>query len=310
MSDKKQPPVAIIIPHYKNKEDTLRCVKSFISCDYPDFSLFLIDLSDDLGEEEVQIEGLNIIIEKSENNGFGAACNFGVRKALTEGFEYFLTLNNDTVVKKNFLQPLVTSALLSPQSIFAPVIIDGNTGSIEVLAQKFSEASIKVYPSYPSNDIRLLNSLIQDNVNVVSTDVHCGCALFFTLNQFKELEGFNEDYFLYCEDIDLSFRALKLGYTLKISTESHIEHYHGGSSGGHQSKTNIYYNSRNRITIAKKYLQLNRKLKFLLVFPLLQGVKMFIWLLKGNLSDCLILLSALSDAIMGKNGINPKIDNT
>lgn len=307
---KQFPPVAFIIPHYINIKDTLRCLRSIKNCNYFNLKIFLIDLSNDFSEKNIEFASrFKLQIIKSANIGYGGACNMGIRKAIDNGFNYFLILNSDTQVEKNFLKPLIEKALNEPQTIFSPVIINGYNEKIEVISQKFTYSRAKVFSKLHSDSIDIIEDLMNKGILELETDVHCGCVIFLTRHQYEALSGFNEKYFLYSEDIDLSLRAKKIGFKLKVVIQSNVFHFSGGSTGGKDSIINIYYNSRNRILLAKEHFSFVQKVSFFVIFTVMQVSKTFFWLLKGEFKKIKVLIEAFKDGLMGKTGINKQISS-
>ncbi len=84
----QSPKVFIIVLHYKNWEDTNKCLASLKKIDYDDFETIVID-------------------NDKKNLGFAGGNNIGIKQALKNGADYVLLLNNDTVVEPNFLKKLV-----------------------------------------------------------------------------------------------------------------------------------------------------------------------------------------------------------
>ncbi len=68
-----------------------------------------------------------------------------------------------------------------------------------------------------------------------------GCALFMPTDIFLELEGFNESYFFYGEDLDLSIRASRKGVLLDVCKSAIVYHDGGGSIGKGTRKAYFYY---------------------------------------------------------------------
>lgn len=73
---------------------------------------------------------------------------------------------------------------------------------------------------------------------------------------WEELGGFDEEYFLYWEDVDLSVRATRIGAALIVETGATAVHDEGGTQHGHEQKSDLYYyfNIRNRLLFAARNL--------------------------------------------------------
>lgn len=105
----KPPKVSIIIINCNNYKDTSECLDSLGEISYPDFRIIVVDngsgiaLYQKMKSEYPQHQ----FIRNEENLGFAVANNIGIRNALEEGTDYVLMINNDTIVKEDFLEPMV-----------------------------------------------------------------------------------------------------------------------------------------------------------------------------------------------------------
>ena len=108
--------VFIILVNYNGSADTAECIRSLQSVRSPAFRLIVVDngSTDNSPEalralrEECPFE----LLEAGENLGFSAGNNLGIRYALSEGADFVLLLNNDTLVTEGFLEGLFPSASL------------------------------------------------------------------------------------------------------------------------------------------------------------------------------------------------------
>ena len=107
--------VAIVIVNYNGWKDTVECLHSLEDITYKNFEVFIVDnASTDQSCEKLRKEIGKVsiratLIEETENKGFSAGNNIGIQYALEKQFDYFLMLNNDTLVKKDFLDELLNS---------------------------------------------------------------------------------------------------------------------------------------------------------------------------------------------------------
>ncbi len=125
--------IYVIIINYNNFNYTLECVQSLLSSDFKDFRVIIVDNSENSSFFEIQnwlkkenagydvlknsyidnykIKDSKVILIKSENNGFAAANNIGIKLALTDqDCKYLWVLNNDTPVKSDSLSKLIKKA--------------------------------------------------------------------------------------------------------------------------------------------------------------------------------------------------------
>jgi len=110
------PKVAIIVLNWNNYAASSRCITSLRDLTYPRYTIYLVDnhSTDDsmykLTEEFKDMSNIHFIFNEA-NLGFAAGCNRGIKRALSEGCDYVLLLNNDCIVyKKDFLNDAITLA--------------------------------------------------------------------------------------------------------------------------------------------------------------------------------------------------------
>lgn len=180
------------------------------------------------------------------NVGFGAGINLGVAHARALGARTFLILNPDACIAGADLAALWERHARTPWSLVAPVVRrpDGSVWSrgSHLRLDSGSHGPLRSEPDTP------VLPWISGACFVV------GEALW------DELGGFDEDYFLYWEDVDLSVRATRAGAELIVVDDAEAVHDEGGTQSdrrGHargKSDLYYYYNIRNRLLFAAKLL--------------------------------------------------------
>jgi GT2 family glycosyltransferase len=109
------------------------------------------------------------------------------------------------------------------------------------------------------------------------TEFATGCSFLIKREIVENFGLFNETYFLYYEDADLSQRLIKMGYKLIFSPTSLVYHLNGASSDGSGGKVQVYYQTRNRLFFFFKYGDWKIKLR---------TIKLALkFLLKGNKTE-------------------------
>jgi GT2 family glycosyltransferase len=159
------------------------------------------------------------LISGHGNIGFGAGCNLGAASARDE---YLLFLNPDSIIEPDNIFPqLIKEYQQSPQIIIAGVKILNIDGTI----QKTTIRNI-LTPKIAICEAIGLNKLNIDATNidkVTKVPAITGSCMFVSKNNFTKLTGFDEGFFLHFEDMDLCYRATKLGDIIYIP---HIEITH------------------------------------------------------------------------------------
>ena len=114
-----KPPVAVVVPVHNHLPLTLSFLDSFGQVRYPNYLLIVVDDGSTDGTAEAMAKQYPQVVrlQGDGNLWWAGAVNRGVRHALAEGFQYVLTINNDTSVSPDFLDQLVETAERYPRSI-------------------------------------------------------------------------------------------------------------------------------------------------------------------------------------------------
>ncbi len=169
-------------------------------------------------------------IENSENVGFSKANNQGVKVARGE---YICILNPDTVVTENIFVDLVKQAKeIGEFGIMGVHLIDG-TGNF--LAE--SKRNIPTPKNSFSKMFRIKITKDEDyyanhlhETSNASVPILVGAFMFMKRQTYNEVSGFDEEYFMYGEDIDLSYKMLKKGWNNYYVGNLSVIHYKGEST--------------------------------------------------------------------------------
>ncbi len=166
------------------------------------------------------------LIENKENVGFSRANNQAVKVAKGE---YICILNPDTAVSENtFTKCLDYVETLGNIGALGAYLMDG-TGN-------FLPESKRNVPTPMVSLLKLMGFVKKYYTSHISeeekgkVDVLVGAFMFMKRSVYNEVGGFDEDYFMYGEDIDLSYKIVKAGYENQYCGEIKILHYKGEST--------------------------------------------------------------------------------
>ncbi len=104
------PKVGIVISNYNGWQDTLVCLDSLQKQTFTDFEVILMDdasPNDSVAQLQNKLPPNTVFLPQERNVGFAAANNIGMRRALDDGCDFALLLNNDTSVRPDFLENLL-----------------------------------------------------------------------------------------------------------------------------------------------------------------------------------------------------------
>lgn len=189
------------------------------------------------------------VVDADGNLGFGTGMNLGVSRARELGARRFLLLNPDARIDRPSVERLVARSLAEPMTLLAPVVRrpDGSVWS----------AGSDVY----LGDGRIRSAARRGTVTGERVPWLSGACLLVGEQLWDAVGGFADEYFLYWEDVDLSFRVLRAGGSLGLVEDAVAEHDEGGTqgtdgshSGTRKSATYYYYNIRNRLLFAARNL--------------------------------------------------------
>lgn len=196
-----------------------------------------------------------------DNRGFGGGVNAGVAAAREAGCTVFLLLNPDATAAPAVLEEIRQECLRRPAALVSPRVLrpDGSTwfdGALLDLSDGTTRGGGAAALRHPPAGT-------QPWITGACLGVHG--------QLWDRLGGFDEEYFLYWEDVDLSHRCLEAGGELVLREDLIAHHDVGGtqSAGGGRAKSALYYryNCRNRLVFAARHLSRRRMLAWLAHTP-------------------------------------------
>jgi GT2 family glycosyltransferase len=271
--------VGIVILNWNGQKDTLECLESFKDIKSEKFTPLFVVVDNASADDSVivlkkylkKFKSQNVLLVNSENLGFSGGNNVGIKYAVDEGSDFVLVLNNDTYVEEHFLDELINAAekdkkagLLSPKIYFAR--------GFEYHKERYKENELGKIIWYAGGTMDWNNVLganygvddldVGQYHKVTETDFATGACVLIRRETIEQTGYFDEKYFLYMEDADLSERAKKNGWKVLFVPEAKIWHKVSQSSGI-GSALNDYYITRNRLLFGMKYAPLRAKLALL-----------------------------------------------
>ena len=157
------------------------------------------------------------IIENSTQKGFGANHNFAFN--LTRS-PFFAVINPDISMENNPFPVLIETLLSSNVGLVAPSIVDLRGDIVDSARNLPSPISILKRVIFNHKDCHLYSQ----NSPVFSSEWVAGMFMLFKSDVFKSLGGFDESYFLYLEDVDISDRIWKNGFSIMLNPSVSVIH--------------------------------------------------------------------------------------
>lgn len=253
--------LAIVIINYNTKSLLEDCLGSLVKADKPKGGMQIIVVDNHSTDSSVDMVKKKfpqvILVENSKNAGFAKANNQGVEKS---DAKFILFLNSDTVVKRySLVKPL--KYLKNHPSVGAITIkLLLKDGSIDYdnhrgyptpwnsFCRLFGLSKI-----FPKSNLFNNYYLGFQKLNRVHTiPVTAGSFIMIPSKLFRQINGWDESYFFYGEDIDICYRINEAGYKIVYYPKVSTLHLKGASSGLRKESEKIASSSKaNRIKVAK-----------------------------------------------------------
>jgi GT2 family glycosyltransferase len=220
----------------------------------------------DINEKDYQKIGLKVIVGK-ENLGFTGGHNLIWNKICNEEFDYFLLLNNDSLVDESCIKTLVNACEDEGIGGVVPKIYFTKGHEFHTTRYKENEKG-KVF-WFAGGHIDWANvESVHRGVDEVdhgqydkkeSISFATGACFLLKKTLLTKIGLFDNRYFLYYEDADLSQKVLQAGKKLLYVPEATVWHNNAGSSGS-GSALHDYYLTRNKMLFGMKYAPIKTRL--------------------------------------------------
>jgi GT2 family glycosyltransferase len=227
MKDTSTSKVAIIVLNWNGIDDTLRAVESLARQDYKDFSILVVDN----GSTDTSVETLKTyqkshgditVVYNPKNFGFTGGVNTGIEWALNQPFDYVALFNNDAVAEKDWLTHLVNA--IQPQEVGAAtgLLLHADGKTIDTTGEQYSSWGL----AFPRDRDKQARSA-HPSGNVFGAT---GGATLYKTEMLRDIGMFDEDFFAYFEDVDISFRAQLAGWKIVYTPDAVAYHKQGATS--------------------------------------------------------------------------------
>lgn len=285
--------VVFIILNWNGWKDTVECLESVYQNNYPYYDVIIVDnnstdrsiknikkycngqiktkstffsynpvnkpihLIDTKSNEYIEIDKNDkssskrlFLIKNGNNEGFAEGNNIGIKYALNNlDPDYMLLLNNDTVVDKEFLvEMLKVSESDNKIGILGPKIYYYDDPNRIWFAK--GKISWKLTRGLNIGYNQIDNGQYE---KIAEVEYVSGCAFLIKKEVINRIGLIDKRFFLYFEEIDWTLRASKLGYKNVFVPKGKIWHKVSKSSGGIKGKIGLYYITRNRWLLMKRW---------------------------------------------------------
>lgn len=246
---------AVVLAH-NGAQDTVRCLRSLRETTWPNLRTFVVDnASSDDTAALVHTHFPEVTLLRSDRNlGYAGGNNLGIERALEEGCDYLLVLNNDTLVEPSAVRALVASARQRPTvGAVAPLIT--YLEHPEVIW--YAGADYDARRGYPGRMKHYRARVSGVTLSAGPTDRFSGAAVLLRGSVIKQVGGFSESLGFLYEDVDLSLRIRARGWGVWFAPEAVVRHRVAMTQLGEHSSMSFYYGVRNQLQVAEMHAPLS-----------------------------------------------------
>jgi hypothetical protein len=239
------------------------------------------------------------LIRLPHNTGFANACNLGIRRAIDTGAEMILLTNDDTELDEFLVAQLASAAIKNPRAgLLNPVICfadqrecvwaNGNTFS---LFTGFGDAA---------DCGRACTDVRREGLKHV--DAATGCVALARVDVLREVGTFDDRFFMYYEDVDLSLRIRRAGYDIIAVPDARAWHRISRSGKMPESRSAFlyYYNTRNRLAVMRRHARWYHWIVFTPRFAAWLCVRLAALTVLGRREKRSAILRAVRDVVTGR----------
>lgn len=277
--------IFVVILHYRDLPGTQACLASLERIASPPFTILLIDNGSGNGSGEVLREwvagghprigrpdwpgpehlpfdslppgvsscsspgGRIHFLVSPMNLGFAGGNNLGIRLAIGGGADYIWLLNSDTAVTKEALASLVQTAGATERvgAVQSLLFRWGSLRRIDSSGQKITAEGVRNDASRPPRGA--------DAERGIPIFGACAASALYDVAALRNVGMFDEEFFIICEDVDLSFRLRLAGYRVRLCPRSVVFHKVGITTAAFRNDpVKFYYGYRNECVVALRYL--------------------------------------------------------
>lgn len=249
-SPASSPLVTAVVVNWNGGEMTLDAIESLFAQTHSRLDVILVDNGStdgiaDLAERRYGPNGRFRVLRNQKNEGFARANNQAMQAA--RGDWVFL-LNNDAVAEPRCVEEaLAVAATYTDAGMLACRVMRKDAPNF------FDSAGLLIYPDGICRPRAWEEKDVGQYDRVEEVLAPHGCAAFYRKEMLVDVEGFDEAYFCYLEDLDLGMRGQLCGWRCYYAPASVVMHKKSATAGNY-SKFKAYHVERNRIWNALKLM--------------------------------------------------------
>lgn len=235
--------VAVVVLNYKGIDDTLACITGLSKQSFSNFKIVVIENgSNDDSQEKLKdykrhhADKLQLIFNE-KNLGFDGGVNTGIRWALRHEYDYVALLNNDAIPDRDWLTNLMIAMQEKRSGIVTSLLLHEHGDTIDSTGDWYSKWGLP-FPRNRGNK----TAKAPESEEVFGAS---GGASLYSCDMLRHIGLFDEDFFAYYEDNDISFRAQLAGWKIWYEKSAVAYHKQGATSNRISSGFAVYQTFKN-----------------------------------------------------------------
>ena len=260
-----KPMIGVVLINYNGFNLTCDCIDSLLRSDYRNYRIYLIDNASPDGSGHrlaSKYSQVADVVLSNDNLGTAGANNLGIEHAFQDGCDAALILNNDTDIPADALSKMVSQ--YRSNCVVVPLITYYSKPDYAWYAGGY-------FDKFCNARHDGMGEPVDESDCIRDVDYAPTCCFLLPRQIYEIVGGFDEDYFMYWEDVDYCLQLKKHGIPIRYVPTARILHKVSASSGGEGSPFSYYYSARNRLYGIDK-LKLPFKTWLWARFALLRGL--------------------------------------
>lgn len=233
-----------------------------------------------------------VIMEQSENLGVAEGNNVGMRKAIADGMDVIILVNNDVEFAPDALK-IIAESCLELNAAVTPTIFYGD-----------DKTKVWFGGGTLNNWIGLNKHWeFEPSKDSIKISYSPTCCMAFPKSVINDIGYIEPDYFVYFDDTDFCARLNLAQIAIIILRNSKIYHYVSSSTGGSSSPFQIYFGNRNRLLFISRNINGLKKYTSFTYFFLTRFIKFILYFVKYNRNALLAMNIGIKDYFNKKFGV-------
>lgn len=227
--------VAVVVLNFNAEEKTIECLDSLARQTYQDITPIIVDNASTHTTQLRDYTAAHQIafLQNPVNTGFAGGVNTGIRHALEHKYDFVTLLNNDALPAPDWIEQLVSCAHDTKSDIVTGLMLHSSGKTIDSTGEQYSVWGLP----FPRDRNRPVAHAAVSGPTFGAT----GGGTLYNAKVFREIGLFDETFFAYLEDVDISFRAQLAGLKMYYCAEAVLYHEQGGTFNKYPAVRTMHY---------------------------------------------------------------------